>query len=95
MNEPDTIPKVPQLLWPTLKAVRNLGGSGSVAEIQAEVARIEQFTDAQLSEIHNDGPETRLGYRGRWTLSHLKIMGLLDNSGRRGIWQLVGQGSDH
>ncbi|MCC3762633.1 restriction endonuclease [Glycomyces sp. TRM65418] len=94
MEEQDTIPKVPQLLWPTLLAVRSLGGSGSVKEIQAEVARIEQFTDEQLAEMHNDGPRTRLEYRGAWTLSHLKIMGLLDNSSRRGTWELVGRGGE-
>lgn len=94
VEETDTIPKVPQLLWPTLQAVRNLGGSGSVREINAEVARIEQFTDEQRAEIHNDGPETRLEYRGRWTLSHLKIMGLLDNPGCRGIWELAGRGGE-
>ncbi|GAB4001218.1 restriction endonuclease [Glycomyces albus] len=94
VEENDTIPKVPQLLWPTLLAVRGLGGSGSVKEIHAEVARIEQFTDDQLAEIHNDGLETRLEYRGRWTLSHLKIMGLLNNPGRRGIWELAGRGGE-
>lgn len=89
----DTIPKYDQLLWPTLVAVRNLGGSGSVREIHDEVARIEQFTDDQINEIHNDGPKTRLEYRGSWALSYLKKMGLLDNP-VRGTWQLSGRGGE-
>lgn len=92
MAEHDSIPKVPELLWPTLKAIVSLGGSASVSEIQAEVARAEQFTDEQLSELHNDGPKTRIEYRVGWALSHLKIMGLVTNTRQRGFWELLDSG---
>ena len=52
-----TVPKYQDLLWPTVQALRELGGSGSIAEIEQTVAAIEKFTDAQQSVLHGDGPK--------------------------------------
>ncbi|HEX9517260.1 MAG TPA: winged helix-turn-helix domain-containing protein [Streptosporangiaceae bacterium] len=35
--------------------------------------------------MHNDGPETEIGYRLAWARTYLKGMGLLTNSAR-GVW---------
>jgi restriction system protein len=42
--------------------------------------------------LHNDGPETEIGYRLAWARSYLKGMGLLTNSAR-GIWSLTDEGT--
>ena len=50
------------LLWPTLKALKAMGGSGSNDELLAKVIEIEQVPEAVASFIHTDNRQTKLGY---------------------------------
>ena len=86
------VPPYHQLLWPTLQAVTELGGSASIGEIVETVIKRQSFSDAQQAVLHNDGPETEIGYRLAWARSYLKGMGLLTNSAR-GIWSLTDEGT--
>lgn len=87
------IPKYDDLFNPLLQAVRNLGGSASVAEQEDEVATILKLTDAEVSEIHR-GNRTKLSYRLAWARNYLKRYGALDNSSR-GVWALTSEGQKH
>lgn len=78
------------LFNPTLKALHNLGGSGSVNEIEDEVASILNLSDEQVNEIHR-GNTTKLTYRLAWSKNYLKHYGLLENSSR-GVWSLTEEG---
>jgi restriction system protein len=42
--------------------------------------------------VHNNGPETEIGYRLAWARTYLKGMGLLTNSAR-GVWALTHEGA--
>ncbi|WP_416901353.1 restriction endonuclease [Micromonospora echinospora] len=86
-----SIPDYSQLLWPTVEAVRTLGGSGSIDEIVEAVLQQQHFTDEQQQILHGDGPQTEIEYRLAWARTYLKFMGLLINS-RRGVWTLTEQG---
>jgi len=86
------VPPYHELLWPTLQAVTELGGSASIGEIAETVIKREGFSDAQLAVLHNNGPETEIGYRLAWARSYLKGMSLLNNSAR-GIWALTDAGT--
>jgi restriction system protein len=79
------------MLWPTLQAIAHLGGSASVGEIAETVIKIESFSNVQQAVLHNEGPETEIGYRLAWARTHLKAVGLLTNSAR-GIWALTEEG---
>jgi restriction system protein len=87
------IPKYDDLFNPLLQAVRNLGGSASVAEQEDEVATILKLTEAEVSEIHR-GNRTKLSYRLAWARNYLKRFGALDNSSR-GVWALTSEGQKH
>ncbi|WP_341910795.1 restriction endonuclease [Polaromonas sp. YR568] len=87
------IPKYDDLFNPLLQAVRNLGGSASVAEQEDEVATILKLTDAEVSEIHR-GNRTKLSYRLAWARNYLKRYGVLDDSSR-GVWALTSEGQKH
>lgn len=78
------------LFNPTLKALHNLGGSGSINEIEDEVASILNLSDEQVNEIHR-GNTTKLTYRLAWAKNYLKHYGLLENSSR-GVWSLTEEG---
>ncbi len=86
------VPKYNEMLWPVLQAVAELGGSGSIGEIVETVIKRESFTDDQQAVLHNDGPETEIGYRLAWARTYLKAMGLLTNSAR-GVWALSDDGT--
>jgi restriction system protein len=86
------IPPYHELLWPTLQAVLELGGSASIGEIVETVIKGEGLSDGQQSVLHNDGPGTELAYRLGWARTYLKGMGLLTNSAR-GVWALTDAGT--
>jgi restriction system protein len=86
------IPLYHELLWPTLQAVLELGGSASISEIVETVIKGEGLSDGQQAVLHNDGPGTELGYRLAWARTYLKGMGLLANS-TRGVWALTDEGA--
>jgi restriction system protein len=86
------VPPYHELLWPALQAVTELGGSASISEIVETVIKREGFSDAQQAVLHNDGPETKIGYRLAWARTYLKGMGLLTNSSR-GVWALTDNGT--
>ena len=75
------IPKFDKLFNPLLEALRNLGGSGSNAELVDEAARIVGLTDAELDESTSQG-QPRFAYRLAWARSYLKRFGLITNSER-------------
>jgi restriction system protein len=93
MADAPLIPSHADLMWPTIKAIRALGGSGSIGEIVEKVVELEGFTEEQQSVLHSDGPQSQIEYRLAWARSYLKGMGLLDNSAR-GVWTLTDKGRD-
>ncbi|MBA3647813.1 MAG: restriction endonuclease [Chitinophagales bacterium] len=82
--------KYDELFNPTLTALHNLGGSGSVNEIEEQVTSILKLTDEQVNEIHR-GNTSKLTYRLAWAKNYLKRYGLLENSAR-GVWALTEEG---
>jgi len=79
------IPPYNELLWPTLCAVRNLGNTAKLDEIDEAVIETEQFTADQLAVLHIDGPSTEIRYRLAWARTYLKGMEALANP-TRGTW---------
>ncbi len=82
--------KYDDLFNPTLRALKNLGDSGSVNEIENEVIKILNLSENAINEIHREST-TKLTYRLAWARNYLKRYGLLDNSSR-GVWTLTEEG---
>ena len=82
--------KYDELFNPILKALHKLGGSGSVDEIEEQVAADLQLSDEQANEIHRENI-SKLAYRLAWARNYLKRYGLLENSSR-GVWALTERG---
>ncbi|MDY4377996.1 restriction endonuclease [Pectobacterium brasiliense] len=79
-----------QLMVPLMKALVNLGGSGSIDEIYETVVDIEKFDEETLATLHNPekSSQTEIGYRLAWARTYLKKAGYLENSAR-GVWALT------
>ncbi len=82
------------LMNPVIRALKNLGGSGTIEEINNKVAEIEKIPSEQLEFLHNPekGGMTEIEYRLMWTRTYLKQYGVIDNSSR-GVWSLTEKGS--
>jgi len=85
-----SIPKFDELFTPVLEAIKKLGGSASVSELNDEVTKSLNLTDKEIAEPHNERM-TALQYRLAWARSYLKAYGLLDNS-ERGVWVITVKG---
>jgi restriction system protein len=87
------VPTFDSLMNPVLKALKELGGSGTIQEIDAKASEIAHLTDEQLAVLHNPdrGSQTEVEYRLAWTRTYLKKYGLLENSSR-GVWALTPEG---
>lgn len=79
-----------QLMLPLMKALVNLGGSGSIDEMYEEVVELENFDEDTLAVLHNPdkSSQTEIGYRLAWARTYLKKAGYLENSAR-GVWALT------
>lgn len=78
------------LMNPLLRALFELGGSGSVDEIYEKVLNLEQI-DETLSSVPHDpekSNQTEIAYRLAWSRTYLKKYGFLENSSR-GVWALT------
>lgn len=83
------VPTYDKLLVPTLKALKLLGGSGSIEEINEKVYEIANLDEETLSIPHKEGGmQSKVDYRLAWARTYLKKYGLIENSSR-GIWVLI------
>jgi restriction system protein len=88
MNK-EKIPTYDQLMNPLIKALKLLGGSGTIDEINEKVFEIENIPQEIINIPHGkDGSRSEVEYRLAWTRTYLKSFGLLENS-RRGVWAIV------
>ncbi|MFI5137867.1 MAG: winged helix-turn-helix domain-containing protein [Sphingobacteriales bacterium] len=89
------VPQYDDLMNPTIQALKDLGGSGHIREIENRVAKILNLSEEDLADIHR-GTTTKLVYRLAWSRNYLKRFGLLDKA-NRGVWRLTPMGAtiDH
>jgi restriction system protein len=85
-------PTVRELMWPCLRATRELGGSATGREMNERAMELADLSEAQQAIPH--GAESRISeveYRLNWARTYLKGIGALVNSSR-GVWSLTDHG---
>jgi restriction system protein len=90
-----TVPKFQELMNPLHKALRSLGGSGSINEIYDKVVELERLPEKVLAIPHDPERSTRteIEYRLAWARTWLKKYGLVENSSR-GVWALTAKAKE-
>lgn len=83
-------PQIPFFFAPTLKALDDLGGSGSNEEIYNRVLTITQLSTDVIDIMHNF-TMTEVEYRLAWAKTYLKNYGAIENSRHR-VWALTAKG---
>lgn len=89
--EEGDVPSYDKMLWPTLRALKALGGSGSNEEIFDKMIELESYSE-KVQQVPQQGHHlTRLEYRSFWARTYLKKFGAIDSTGR-GVWVLLDKG---
>lgn len=80
---------MPQLF----QAIKELGGSGTIDEIDQKTIEILQLPEEIVEYLHKDSNKTEIEYRLAWTRTYMKKVGILENSSR-GVWVLTPKGRE-
>ena len=91
VSTPQIVPRYDKMLWPTLLALKELGGSGSNAEVADKAIELADYTEEQQAVLHGNGPGTEIRYRMAWARTYLGIVGAIENSSR-GVWSVTDYG---
>ena len=88
------IPPYELMMNPVIQALKQLGGSGTIEEINSKAIELAGFSAEQLEVLHD--PEksgvTEIEYRLAWARTYLKKYDVLENSSR-GVWAFTAKGS--
>ena len=88
-----TLPNLPGMMLVTVEALRALGGSATVRELDEKVIELEGVTEQeQAFAMASKENQTRVTYYLAWARSYLKRGDALVNSSR-GVWALTETGS--
>jgi restriction system protein len=89
------IPPYDQLMLPLFTALKELGGSASIAEIDEHVGENSGLTSDLLDQPHNaeKSNQTEFQYRLAWARTYLKKAGLIENTSR-GVWVIAPEKRD-
>jgi restriction system protein len=86
------LPTFDEFMQPAVQALKDLGGSGTIEEINNRVFELMRLPDAVLQVPHGDDQAgSEVEYRMAWTRTYLKKARLLVNS-ERGVWSLTDPG---
>lgn len=88
-----TLPDLPGMMLVTVEALKELGGSATIQELDEKVIELEGVSEAeQAFTMTRDENRTRVNYYLAWARTYLKRGGALNNS-KRGVWALAEAGS--
>ena len=93
MEISSNIPKFDEMMCEMFRAMKMLGGSGTIKEIDEKTVEILDLSQEIQDIPHKTGGKTEVEYRLAWTRTYLKKVGILENSSR-GIWALTVKGRE-
>ena len=89
----DSLPALPRMMLVTIAALKDLGGSATIQELDEKVVELEGVTEAeQAFTMPGNERQTRVNYYLAWARTYLKRGDALVNSAR-GVWALTESGA--
>ena len=74
MDRSDVL-KYHQLLLPTMRALKMLGGSANIEELNLKIVEVLRLPDEMLDVLQKEGgTQTVIEYRSAWARTYLKNM---------------------
>ncbi len=91
--EAEGFPDLPGMMLVTLEALRAMGGSGTIQEMDEKVAELEGVSEEeQAFQMSGDDPRPRMNYYLAWSRTYLKRGGAIEKSAR-GVWAITESGA--
>lgn len=87
------IPAYNDMMQELFQAIKELGGSGTIKEIDDKTIEILGLSPDILAVMHGDSSKSEVEYRLAWTRTYMKKVGILENS-TRGVWALTTSGRE-
>jgi restriction system protein len=91
--EENGFPDLPQLMLATIEALKVLGGSASIHELDEMIIEREGVTEKEQALTMPNDSRPKLKYYLAWARTYLRRGGALENSAR-GIWALTDLGEN-
>lgn len=91
--EPEGFPDLPGMMLATVEALKEIGGSATIQELDEKVSELEGVSEEEQSFMMagTNSNQPRLNYYLAWARTYLKRGGALENSSR-GVWALTEAG---
>ncbi|HPD82769.1 MAG: restriction endonuclease [Alphaproteobacteria bacterium] len=89
--EEDKFPDLPAMMLATILALKFIGGSASIQELDEQIIEREGITEEEQSYMMPDGRRQKINYYLAWARTYLKRGDAIDNS-VRGVWAIKDQG---
>ncbi len=89
----DGFPDLPAMMLATVNALKKIGGSAHLSELDDEVIEAAHLTEEEQSYMMKDGQQPRVNYYLAWARTYLKRGKAIDNS-TRGVWALTELGEN-
>ena len=93
MRKTVEVPAYHEMMQELFQAIKELGGSGTIQEIDDKTIEILGLSPEVLTIMHGDTSKSEVEYRLAWTRTYMKKVGILENSSR-GIWSLTAKGRE-
>ena len=87
------VPAYNEMMCELFQAMKELGGSGTIREIDDKTIEILNLTSEVQEIMHGESSKTEVEYRLAWTRTYMKKVGILENSSR-GVWSLTTKGRE-
>lgn len=88
-----SVPKFDGMFNAVLIAIKQLGGSASVEELNDKVAQLMQISDEDLAVPHGNRM-SEVYYRLTWTRTYLHSFGVIEPGVGRGVWAITAKGQE-
>lgn len=86
--EEDTFPNLPQMMFSIICALKEVGGSATLHELDEKVVEVEGVSEEEQQVSMANDRRPKLNYYLAWSRTYLKRGGALENSAR-GVWALT------
>lgn len=87
--EPEGLPDLPGMMLATIEALKSIGDSATIQELDEKVIEMEGLTEQEQSyPMPNDENRLKANYYLAWARTYLKRGNALDNSAR-GVWSMT------
>ena len=87
------VPAYNDMMCELFQAMKELGGSGTIREIDDKTVEILKLPIEIQEIMHGNSSKTEVEYRLAWTRTYMKKVGILENSSR-GVWSLTTTGRE-